>query len=206
MFNLKLSAMRKISHYLIVLAAIIFIASSASGQKSTKDSVKLKTDINLSEEVVKKLTNQEIVDIIKYKEELINERKLAAVKDDQPPVPILIVIFGSFVLMMFIPFYFSMRRTKSLHMMMNSLIEKGHDIPKELLFPVRRRSVRSDQHKGIILLALGVSLCIVLYFTKIENVQNNSWTIGFIPLLIGVGYMISHKLNNNSGNSKTEDK
>ena len=194
--------MKKLSQYLIVLSALILLAGSTFGQKPSKDTAKIKNDVNLSDEVVKKLTNQEIIDIIKYKEDLANERKIALLKDDQPPVPILIVIFGSFVLMMFIPFYFNMRSTKSLHQMMNSLIEKGHDIPKELLFPVKRRTVRSDFHKGIILLMLGVSLCLVLYLTKVEN---NYWTIGFIPILIGVGYMISHKLNN-SVISKTEDK
>lgn len=213
--------MKKLSYYLIGLFAFLIlsmttsgqktalsISVSASGQKIVKDTAKPKTDINLSDEVVKKLTNQEIVDLIKYKEELANKNDITTLKEfnklkkDDPPVPILIVIFGSFVLMIFIPYYFSMRKTKSQHMMMNNLIEKGHDIPKELIFPARKRTVRSDFHKGIILLSFGVSLCLVLFLTKVEC---NYWTIGFIPILVGVGYMISHKYSN-PGISKTEGK
>jgi hypothetical protein len=207
--------MKKISCYLMVLIACTFIAISSSGKDAVKDSIKKSikesigikdshaSDVNLTDAVVQKLSNQEIVDIIKYKEELLNERKIAAVKDDQPPVPILLVVFGSIVLMILIPFYFGNKKTRSLHMLISNLAEKGHEIPKEIIFMnKKRRQLRTDFQRGIIFVAFGVSLCLVMYLSKVED---NYWTLGLIPLLIGIGLMLSYKIGNKS-EIKTENK
>jgi len=61
-----------------------------------------------------------------------------------------------------------------------------------LLSPTLKRTTRSDFHKGIILIALGLGIGIVILALKIKN---NYWTIGLIPIFIGIGYLISHKFD-----------
>jgi len=96
-----------------------------------------------------------------------------------------------FLILISIPFYFNYRRIKLRQQVISNLIEKGQEIPKELL---SRPSVpgRSDLHKGIILIGLGISIIIVLLSL---NISNNYWTAGFIPLLLGIAYLISFKLD-----------
>jgi hypothetical protein len=51
---------------------------------------------------------------------------------------------------------------------------------------------RTDFHKGVILIALGISVVIVLFSLKIAN---NYWTVGLIPMLIGIAYLVSFKFD-----------
>ena len=194
--------MKKFGVYMVILIASVVLSVSLYAENAAKDSLKQKVDVNLSSDVVNKLSQQELVDIIKNRDELEHEKEIKAMKQEDPPVPILIVVFGSFVLLMAIPYYFGMRKTKSMHALINSLIEKGHDIPRELIFPAKRKtSFRNDFQKGIILITLGLSISLVLLFVK---VQDNYWTIGLIPVFVGVGFMISHKFGV-SNNNKTEN-
>jgi hypothetical protein len=43
-------------------------------------------------------------------------------------------------------------------------------------------------HRSIILISIGVSIGLFLYLLKLEN---SYWTIGLIPAIIGIGYLIS---------------
>ncbi len=108
-------------------------------------------------------------------------------------MPIFIFIF--LLIVLYIPFYINLKKAKMRQSIINNLIEKGKEIPNELLSPTVKKNVRSDFHKGIILIALGLSLCLVLFVLKVTN---NYWTIGLIPLLIGIGYLISFKFDNRS--------
>ena len=96
-----------------------------------------------------------------------------------------------FLILISIPFYFNHKKIKERQLIINNLIDKGHEIPKEL---ITRPSVnyRSDFHKGVILIALGMSVVIVLLSVKIEN---NYWTIGLIPMFIGIAYLVSFKFD-----------
>ena len=96
-----------------------------------------------------------------------------------------------FLILISIPFYFNYRRAKIRQQIIHDMIDKGHDIPKELL---TRPSVpgRSDLHKGIILIGFGISCIIVLFSFSITN---NYWTIGLIPLILGIAYLISFKFD-----------
>jgi len=111
-----------------------------------------------------------------------------------------IIIFTFILLVLTIPFYFNYKKTKGRQLIINNLIEKGQEIPQELLFPQVKTS-RSDLQKGIILISFGLSICIVLLSIKIP-VNLNLWTLGLIPLFIGIGYLVSFKLNK-SGRSNS---
>jgi hypothetical protein len=203
--------MKKMSFCFLVLFASFILAVQSFGQNSQSDSIKyqhdsVKTDLNLSSEVVKKLNNKDIVEIIKYREKLAQEKEMARSKMNLPNLTsestatiwsILIVIF---ILSLFaIPYYFNLKKVKARQQIITKLIEKDRDIPKELLAKPQKTR-RSDLHKGIVLIAFGLSISVVIFFLRI---QGNFWTIGLIPVFIGIGYLISFKLSQ-SYNSKSE--
>jgi len=203
-FNLKLLVMKKNSFYLLVFLASFFLTLESYGQVGSSDSIK--TDLKLSGDVVKKLDNKDIVEIVKFKEQLLHDKEMATKFAVDPSkfignfIPLMPIIFFTFILLVLaIPFYSNFKKTQGRQLIINNLIEKGQEIPKELIVPAKR-NVRSDFHKGVILIALGLSVCIVLFVLKIAH---NYWTFGLIPLFIGVGFLISFKFDN-SNKDKSE--
>ena len=195
--------MKKMRYCFLVLFACFILAVQSFGQNSQSDSIKfqhdsVKTDLNLSSEVVKKLDNKDIVEIIKYREKLAQEKEMARAKMNLPNLTsestatiwsILIIIF---ILSLFaIPYYFNLKKANARQQIITKLIEKDIDIPKELLAKPHKVG-RSDLHKGVILITFGLSLCIVIFILRIHS---NFWTIGLIPMFIGIGYIISSKLD-----------
>jgi predicted PurR-regulated permease PerM len=195
--------MKKLSSCFLVLFASFILAIQSFGQASQSDSIKfqgdsVKTDLNLSSEVVKKLDNKDIVEIIKYREKLAQEKEMAKAKMNLPnltsestatiwSILIILLILSLFA----IPYYFNLKKVKARQQIIAKLIEKDREIPKELLAKPQKTR-RSDLHKGIVLIAFGLSLCIVIFILKIDS---NFWTIGLIPMFIGIGYAISFKLD-----------
>ena len=208
MFNLKLLVMKKMKFCFLVLFASFILVFQSFGQESHSDSVK--TDLNLSSEVVKKLDSKDIVEIVKYKEKLVQDR-LTAEKFAVDPskmigkiIPIMPIVFFTFILLVLtIPFYFNFKKTKGRQLIINNLIEKGQEIPKELIVPAKR-NVRTDFHKGIILISFGLGISVVLLAIKIP-VNFNLWTLGLIPLFIGLGYLISFKLDKSNINKSEKE-
>jgi hypothetical protein len=181
--------MKKMKVILLVLFVSFFLTIHLYGQN---DSVK--TDLNLSGEVLKKLDNKDIVAIIKYRERIAMEEmaKQAKAPSTLSTAIYIIIVFSFCLMMVVLPFYFNFQKAKGRQLIINNLIDKGKEIPEELIAP-STRSGRSDLHKGIILIALGLSISVVLFLL---NIAHNYWTAGLIPLFIGVGYLISHKFDN----------
>ena len=206
LFNLKLLVMKKISFYLLVLIASFILVNKSYGQSVLIDSIK--TDLKLSEDIVEKLDSKEIVELIKFKEQLLNDNEMATKFAVDPTevigkfVPLMpIIVFTFILLILCIPFYFNFKKAKGRQLIISNLIEKGQEIPKELLTP-SKKNIRSDFHKGVILASLGLSICIVLFVLEIAN---NYWTIGLIPIFIGIGYLISFKFDkSNKDRSEVE--
>jgi hypothetical protein len=187
--------MKKTSFYLLALFVCLFLEIQSYGQS---DSVK--TDLNLPAEVLNKLDSKDIVEIIKFRDKLENENSIAqevrAHASAQPTalsISMWIVMSWVFFLILIsIPFYFNHKNVKERQLIIRNLVEKGQEIPKELMVS-SSRSGRSDFHKGIVLIALGTGILIVLLSL---NIGNNYWTIGLIPILIGIAYLISFRFVN----------
>jgi len=185
--------------FLVLFASFIF-ASQSFGQSSQIDSVK--TNLNLSSEVVSKLDNKDIVEIIKSREKIAQEKEMAKAEMDLPNLTseftatIWIILIGIFIFSLFaLPQYFNSQKAKARQQIIAKLIEKDREIPEELLDnskTKKQKNKRSDLHKGIVITAFGLSISIVIFVLQI---QNNFWTIGLIPVFIGIGYIISFKLN-----------
>src|SRR6266481_567022 len=98
------------------------------------------------------------------------------------PVAIVIVI-GIFALMG------SRMRQRTIRMM----VEKGQPVPAELLAPeVRAVRRRSDVRRGVVWTMVGLGL--MIWLAAVNDWEGGVWSIGLIPFLIGLGYLIVWKL------------
>jgi hypothetical protein len=204
--------MKKMRCCFLVFFAGFILTVQSFGQGNQNDSVKfqsdsIKTSLNLSDAVVKKLDSKDLVEIIKYHEKLVQEKELANEKMHLPVLTdgltatIWSILIGLFLLCpLLIPYYFNLKKAKARQEIIMNLIEKDKDIPKELLSKPQKTR-RSDLHKGTILIAFGLGLCIVTF--TFLRVHNHFWTIGLIPIFLGIGYVISFKLDH-SNKSKSE--
>jgi len=127
------------------------------------------------------------VDLDKVKSEDIPEFVLPIV------VVSLLTVFGAPVLIVAVIMYFGFSKSRMQHRTVRMLAEKGQPIPAALLAPptpaVRQRS---DMRRGVVLTMIGVGL--MLFLGATTEWEGGSWTLGLIPLLIGVGYLVVWKL------------
>ncbi|HEX9390312.1 MAG TPA: DUF6249 domain-containing protein [Usitatibacteraceae bacterium] len=82
--------------------------------------------------------------------------------------------------------WYKSRNTRLMHETAIRLAEKGQPVPPELF--LSREEPYSDLRRGVVLTAVGIALCIAL------NQLGVAWTIGLIPLFMGLGYMLVWKL------------
>jgi hypothetical protein len=178
--------MKKLSFCCFVLFASLILDVPSFGQT---DSVK--TDLNLSTGVVSKPDNKDKVEKLAQEKEMANANMNSPNLISEFTATVWSILIGIFILSLFvIPYYFNLKKAKARHEIIAKLIEKDREIPKELLAKPQKIR-RSDLHKGIVYIAFGLSLCIVIFILRIHS---NFWTIGLIPMFIGIGYVISFKL------------
>jgi hypothetical protein len=111
--------------------------------------------------------------------------------DEVPAVAIVIptVFFATLVIVVVAGLYAAYRRDRSRHETLRAIIERGGDLPPELLMPPSRP--RSDLRRGVLLLAGGLGLMIVLGALSHEK---GVWTAGLVPVLLGLGYLLVWKI------------
>jgi hypothetical protein len=83
---------------------------------------------------------------------------------------------------------FRHRRQKLAHETMRLMIEKGLPVPTELINPPSpAKPPKSDLRRGLIWLAIGIGLTILLLKTFEDS---GLWALGLIPAFIGVAYLL----------------
>ena len=83
---------------------------------------------------------------------------------------------------------FRHRRQKLAHETMRLMIEKGLPVPTELINPPSPvKPPKSDLRRGLIWLAVGIGLAILLLKTFEDS---GLWAMGLIPAFIGVAYLL----------------
>ena len=92
-----------------------------------------------------------------------------------------------------------LKRNRMLHETIRQMIDKGQPIPPELLQsqdPPRRP--KSDLRSGLVLVSVGIGVGIFLFLQ-----HENAWPGALIPLLMGVAFLITWKIESNkNGQSK----
>lgn len=194
----------------LMLSLFILLSISILSIQAQTDS--LVQSLELSPEVIEKLSSDQILELAKEKEKLKFEHDAAMaekyavnpqdIMNDIIPSEFTMILasllFFTFLLMLvLIPFYFNQKKSKSKLNMYGKFIEKDRDIPKELMLPEKK--TRSDLHRSIILISLGLSVGLFLFLL---NNEERYWTIGLIPTIIGIGYFLSFKFANTNNSSQ----
>jgi hypothetical protein len=108
------------------------------------------------------------------------------------PVTLFLVIFFVVLVVQIM----SLRKDRHRHETLRAMVEKGAAIPPELIAPPVRRG--SDLRKGLVLLLGGVGLALFLAVVDAPDKARGVWSLGLIPGLIGLGYLISWRYEQRS--------
>lgn len=90
--------------------------------------------------------------------------------------------------------WYKSRKTRLIHETAIKLAEKGQPVPSELFIGVEEPA--SDLRRGVVLVALGLGLGV--FMAQIDK----PWSVGLIPLFMGVGYILVWKLQPGGKNGK----
>jgi hypothetical protein len=105
-------------------------------------------------------------------------------------------LFGAPVLIVGVIMFFSYIKARSLHRTVRMMVEKGQPVPEALFAtpasPIRQRS---DMRRGVILTMVGVG--VMIFFGAMDDWDGGAWALGIIPFLIGAGYLLVWKLEQN---------
>ena len=102
-------------------------------------------------------------------------------------------IFGAPVLIVIMIGIFALIGSRMRQRTIRMMVEKGQPVPAELLAPeVRAVRRRSDVRRGVIWTMVGLGL--MIFFGAVNDWEGGVWSLGLIPFLIGLGYLIVWKL------------
>jgi len=100
------------------------------------------------------------------------------------------VLFGSIVLIVAMTTYATYRARMMRHETIRLALEKGVAPPHELLEePQKAIDETRDLRRGLTLSGLGLGLALCLWFIPNQGNQAAPWSLGFVPLLVGLGYL-----------------
>lgn len=171
----------------ILLSFLLFIFAFTVFAEPGKDSLSLTQEevksLGLSDKAIEKLSADQIV-------------KIYAIQQRHHFQP------GSEQKKMFIPFGFlfvamivavvalilNYKRSQNLHKLVYKSIETGVPVPVELLRNSANRKA-SDLKRGIILICVGLGIIISLL------IEGHTWSVGLIPLFVGIGFLIVSQLD-----------
>lgn len=121
-----------------------------------------------------------------------------------------VVLFLCIVLIVGAVQWSSFRKDRNRHQTLQLMVEKGAQIPVELITPQKRKS--SDLRKGLVLIGAGIGTLLFLLLTH-DARNSGAWGLGLIPTLIGCGYLLAWRLErgkdgngdgNGDGNSDSD--
>src|SRR4029077_817883 len=101
-------------------------------------------------------------------------------------------LFGAPVLVVAAVMFFSYLKSRSLHRTVRTMVEKGQEVPAALFAPPQVIRARSDLRRGVVLLMVGLGL--MIFFGAVNDWEGGAWSLGVIPFVIGLGYLLVWKL------------
>jgi len=101
-------------------------------------------------------------------------------------------LFGAPVLVVAAVMFFSYLKSRSLHRTVRTMVEKGQEVPAALFSPPPVVRARSDLRRGVVLLMVGIGL--MIFFGAVNDWEGGAWSLGVIPFVIGLGYLLVWKL------------
>ena len=106
---------------------------------------------------------------------------------------VFLAIFGMPVLIVAVILCFSFSRNRAMHKTVRLMVEKGQPVPESLLNPPPVVRQRTDLRRGIKWMLWGVG--VMIFFGACNDWEGGAWSLGIIPFLIGVAYIIFWRLD-----------
>ena len=153
---------------------------------------------DLPPEILEKLDRDSIVEILLAREEarIINaEAEYSVLQQVEIVVPL--ALFTTILLVVISTLVIRYRRHAQIQETLRLMIEKGAEIPPELLTPPV--SQYSDLRRGLILIGAGLSLSILI--ALVEGFGDGSWAVGLVPAFIGAAYLIIWRYSQGAGST-----
>jgi hypothetical protein len=98
----------------------------------------------------------------------------------------IVLAIGSPTLLLALLLWYKSRKTRLIHETAIRLAEKGQPVPPELFMSSDQPA--SDLRRGVVLVGLGLGLALFMFQLDLP------WSLGMIPLFMGVGYLVVWKL------------
>jgi Domain of unknown function (DUF6249) len=105
-------------------------------------------------------------------------------------------LFGAPVMVVAAIMFFSYLKSRSLHRTVREMVAKGQEVPASLFAPPPVVKARSDLRRGVVLLMVGLGL--MVFFGAVNDWEGGAWSLGVIPFVIGLGYLLVWKLEGRS--------
>ncbi len=170
-------------------------------EKKIQSVIKNADDDQVLQSLISKLDSEDALEYLKEREEAghqdssFGRRRFQDNDVDVTHIFQLIAVCGLPVFIVGLVLFFRYRDNQNLYKIVNNMVDKGMEIPTHLLQIQRKKAPRSDLHKGLILISLGLGIAC---FLKIQG--GEGWSLGLIPLFVGIAYLIIWKLE--SGKQK----
>jgi hypothetical protein len=131
-------------------------------------------------------------------DKLTPEQIVELAKSHEPPAAMLIALpiamFAMIIGCVALGVSGKLKRAKLQHETLRLMIEKGQPIPPEMFYSSSGlRARRNDLLTGLILVGVGLGLGIFLFL-----VGGDGWPLAFIPLLIGVAFLVARQIEKSS--------
>jgi hypothetical protein len=176
--------------------------ATASNTPSVAAAVTPDGDESIESEVARKLKRKFGIDIdMSHGTTHISRHHRDASGDDEDlgalmAIPIVGIIFttlfGAPVMVVAAVMFFSYLKSRSLHRTVRTMVEKGQEVPAALFAPPPVIRARSDLRRGVVLLMVGLGL--MIFFGAVNDWEGGVWSLGVIPFVIGLGYLLVWKL------------
>ncbi len=177
----------------MLLAALVAAAAPAAAQPARQGEA-----LDLDPAVAARLSQEQLFELLQERERTRTQR--AAIGKDPPLVAIVVPVafFLSLLLGLATTLQLRFRKDRERHETIRRMVEKGMEVPAALLTPPALPV--SDLRRGILLVSAGIGLAIFLRL--LHGVPPRLWTVGLVPLLLGLGYLVAWRLEARSRDTR----
>ena len=163
----------------------ISIKISAGHENSPSDNY-----YGLPKEVFDRLTPEQVMEMAQARQKTFGTERLP---DMIEMIVVPVGMFSMIAVCVWLGVSGRQKRSRMLHDTLRLMIEKGQPIPPELLQPTDpQRRPRSDLRTGLVLVSIGIGVGVMLLL-----IHHDEWPGALIPLLMGVAFLITWKIEAN---------